>query len=143
MIKAVNGRYRIQLTTNFYLDEFTCKDGRGTIIHKPNDRFVVCVQMLQEARGRIKEGLKINSAYRTWAHHKAIYQRLKKPVTKKSKHLENHAFDVTYYDPKLRTKNRIIKLKEALIASGFQGIGINLVKMFVHCDAGLKRSWTY
>ena len=101
------------------------------------------VLMLQMARARVKAGLKIGSAYRTWDHHYALYKRLKRPITTKSKHLENHAFDVTYWNRELRTKKNMLALRDALIASGFTGIGTNLKKMFVHVDLGPKRSWTY
>jgi uncharacterized protein YcbK (DUF882 family) len=112
-----------QLSRNFWLSEFACKDGSDKILI--DDKLI---RLLQELRNALKTPVHINSGYRTPSYNKNI------GGAKNSMHTKGKAVDITAvgYSP----KQLIIYAK----AIGFNGIG--LYDNFTHVDTRLfKASW--
>lgn len=123
----------MQLTTNFHLAEFSCKDGSPV----PADKIPVVQQLannLQVLRDSIGDALHINSAYRTPAYNKKI------GGVKDSQHIQCKAADIT---AKNFTPKQLAARIEKLIKDGqmVQG-GIGVYKGFVHYDIrGTAARW--
>lgn len=83
---------------------------------------------LQEVRQRIGKPLRINSAYRSAAHNKAV------GGSPTSQHLHGRAFDVALSAGV--TREALTRLAKA---AGFTGIG--QYDSFVHVDTGPARTW--
>lgn len=133
-----------QLTTNFTLDEFKCKDGTPV----PEEYFcnvqtlAAQLQILRDdinanrpagAPAGIPLTIPINSGYRTPEYNKSI------GGAKNSAHMKAMAADITqkFHTPK-QLKARIEKLiKEGKMQNG----GIGLYPGFVHYDIGPVRRW--
>lgn len=133
-----------QLTTNFHIDEFKCKDGTPV----PEEYFCnvqTLAANLQILRDDINKNrpakapatgvltLPLNSGYRTPTYNKSI------GGAKNSMHMQAKAADITqkYMTPK-ELKARIEKLiKEGKMQNG----GIGLYPGFVHYDIGPVRRW--
>jgi uncharacterized protein YcbK (DUF882 family) len=112
-----------QLSKNFWLSEFKCKDGSDKILI--DDKLI---RLLQELRNSLKAPVHIISGYRTPSHNAKVGGK------KNSQHLKGKAVDITAigYSP----KQLIVYAK----AVGFTGIG--LYDEFVHVDTRLfKASW--
>jgi len=166
MKKPIHPRYknadRIPITTDFYLDEFVCKDSKGSFIYKRYGNFVKMVEILQYTRdalnvmkgvfnlkGLDEVALTINSAYRTWEHHLKTYAEINQlrrklgkktvKVTTKSRHLFNDAVDVTYSNRKLRTKFNLELLAKVMKYCGFPAADPHPIKKHVHGDFGRAR----
>lgn len=125
----------MQITKNFKLSEFDCKDGSvmpDTVIF----RVVKLANQLQVLRDYLNKPISINSGYRSKSYNAIIGG-----VTN-SQHILGNASDITVKGLKpLQVKEAI----EHLINKGdmLQG-GIGLYKTFIHYDIGYngkKRRW--
>jgi len=123
----------MQLTTNFSLSEFACKDGTPV-----PDELLHNVQLLatnlQVLRDYLGESIHINSGYRTPAYNAKVGGK------KASFHLKAMAGDLT---TKSRTPKQLAAVIEKLIAQGKmkQG-GLGVYPGFVHYDVrGVKARW--
>lgn len=123
----------MQLTKNFNLLEFRCKDGT----HVPEELIPNVQELannLQVIRDRIGVPLHINSAYRTAKHNKRM------GGTEKSQHLEGKAADLRAdsYTPKELHRTIAKLIEEGKVKEG----GLGLYKHFVHYDIrGVKARW--
>lgn len=123
----------MQLTTNFHLDEFKCKDGNGV----PTDllpNVQLLAKNLQVLRDFLGAPLHINSGYRSIAYNKKVGG---KPL---SQHLKAKAADIT---TKNKSPKQLAAIIEKLIAEGKmkQG-GLGIYPGFVHYDVrGNKARW--
>lgn len=123
----------MQLTKNFDLAEFACKDGTPVPV-----TMIPTVQELannlQVIRDTIGEGLHINSAYRTPAYNKKI------GGAKDSQHPKGRAADLTCKSKTPKQLHAIILklIKEGKIKQG----GVGLYPGFVHYDIrGTEARW--
>jgi uncharacterized protein YcbK (DUF882 family) len=123
----------MQLTTNFSLSEFKCRDGSEVPANLlPNVELLA--KNLQVLRDHIGEPIHINSAYRTPAYNKKVGG---KPA---SKHMIAQAADIT---SKNYTPKKLAAVIEKLISQGKmrQG-GLGIYPGFVHYDVrGTKARW--
>lgn len=123
----------MQLTNNFHLAEFSCRDG-SPVPPELMDNVKKLAANLQVIRDTIGEGLHINSAYRTPDYNKKI------GGAKNSQHLQAKAADLTC---KNKTPKQLAKIIEQLITDKkiSQG-GIGVYPGFVHYDCrGTKARW--
>ena len=109
----------IQLTKNFNINEFKCKDGSDEVIVDPE-----LVELLQILRDRINKPIVIVSGYRTKEYNKKI------KGAPNSYHLKGQAADIRVegVDPK------IMAIHAAKV--GFRGIGV--YNNFIHVDVRQK-----
>ncbi len=114
-----------QLTTNFHIREFKCKDGCEV-----PEQYICNVQavasQLQILRDYLGESININSAYRTESYNKKVGG---KP---KSQHLTASAADITV---KSKSPKQLAAVVEKLISDKkltFGGLGI--YPGFIHVD---------
>lgn len=123
----------MQLTKNFRLSEFDCRDGTPVPQHLvPNIQKLA--NNLQVLRDYIGEPIHINSAYRTLSYNKKV------GGAKNSQHPKGNAADITAksYSPK-----KLAAVIEKLIKDGKmdQG-GIGVYPGFTHYDTrGVKARW--
>lgn len=123
----------MELTTNFDLSEFACRDGT----HVPTKYLFNVKELaenLQVLRDYLGESVHINSSYRHPAYNKMIGG---KP---KSQHLTASAADIT---TKSKTPKQLAAVIEKLIAEKKmkQG-GLGVYPGFVHYDIrGTKARW--
>lgn len=113
----------LQLSKNFKVKEFACKDGSDPVFISPE-----LVEVLQKIRNHFGKPVNINSAYRTPAHNK------KEGGASYSQHLYGTAVDirVTGVTPK-----QVAQYAETLL-SGRGGIGI--YNNFTHVDVRETKS---
>jgi uncharacterized protein YcbK (DUF882 family) len=123
----------MQLTTNFNVVEFMCKDGTPV-----PEKYICNVQTLasnlQVLRDYLGEPVKLNSGYRTESYNKKVGG---KPA---SKHLIAQAADITV---KSKTPKQLAAIIEKLISEKKmkQG-GLGVYPGFVHYDVrGTKARW--
>lgn len=117
---------KIKISKNFYLHEFQCKDGSQLVMLDE-----ALLQKLQELRDKIGLPIRINSAYRTPEHNKAI------GGSPKSQHMLGKAADISVSG--ISAESLAIMCE----TMGFGGIGIYKSKGFVHVDTRSKKSrWT-
>lgn len=120
-----------QLTTNFHLSEFDCRD--GTPVPQQYFRNVKKVaNQLQVLRDYLGEPVRILSAYRTPSHNKKV------GGASRSFHLTASAADIT---TKSKTPRQLAAIVERLIAKGsltFGGLGI--YPGFIHVDIRTNKS---
>lgn len=123
-----------QLTTNFNISEFACKDGTAVPDTYRNNALEVA-QNLQVLRDTLGKPISINSAYRTVSHNKSVGGE------PNSYHLRAQAADIVVsgYTPSA-VKGAIEKLiKEGKMKQG----GIGLYNSFVHYDIrGTAARWS-
>lgn len=123
----------MQLTTNFNLAEFACKDGTPVPADLiPNVELLA--KNLQVLRDHLGEPIHINSGYRSPAHNEKVGGK------KNSKHMKAMAADITC---KSKTPKQLAAIIEKLIAAKKmkQG-GIGIYPGFVHYDVrGSKARW--
>lgn len=115
----------MQLTTNFHLSEFACKDG-SPVPEELIPNITKLAVNLQVLRDYIDEPLHINSGYRSPAHNARVGGK------KNSYHLKGMAADIT---AKSYTPKKLAQIIEKLIAEGkvkFGGLG--LYPGFCHVD---------
>lgn len=123
------------LSTNFKVKEFACKDGSDTVLIDSD-----LVKVLQQVRDKFKVAVKINSAYRTTAYNKKV------GGSTNSQHTKGTAADIVVTGiPPIRVALYIASL------SYFQnrgGIGLysrqtSSLDGFVHVDVRATKSrWT-
>lgn len=115
----------MQLTKNFDLEEFACKDGTPVPPElMPNVKKLA--ENLQVLRDYIGEPIHVNSGYRTPVYNAKVGGK------KKSQHLLAKASDITV---KSKTPKQLAAIVEKLIAKGelkFGGLGI--YPGFIHVD---------
>lgn len=123
----------MNLTPNFKLAEFACKD--GTLVPAslmPN--IIRLAVELQKLRDTIGKPIHINSAYRTPTYNRKI------GGAKNSMHVQGKAADITV---KGMTSTELYDTIEKLIAEkvvDFKGVGV--YDTFVHVDIrGYKARW--
>lgn len=115
----------MQLTTNFNLAEFACKDGTPV----PSDlipNVELLAKNLQVLRDHLGEPIHINSGYRSPAHNAKVGGK------KNSYHMKAMAADITC---KSKTPKQLAAIIEKLIAAKKmkQG-GLGIYPGFVHFD---------
>lgn len=123
----------MQLTKNFKLEEFSCKD--GTVVPQeliPNVQELA--SYLQIIRNELGFGFTPNSAYRTIDHNKDI------GGSKKSRHLTAEACDIP---AKKISSIKLYNLIDRLIKDGkIKEGGLGLYNSFVHYDIrGYRARW--
>lgn len=124
----------MQLTKNFYLAEFHCRDGTKVPADlMPNVRELA--ENLQVLRDEIGEPVHINSAYRTKAYNKKV------GGVPSSQHIKAKAADITAksYTPKqlAAVVERLIKAKKLW----FGGLGV--YPGFIHVDTRKNKARWY
>lgn len=123
----------MQLSKNFYLEEFNCRDGTP-VPAKFFDNVKTLASNLQVLRDFIGEPIHINSGYRTPEYNKKVGGK------KNSQHLTASAADIAC---KSRTPKQLASVIERLIKEGKmrQG-GIGIYPGFVHYDIrGVRARW--
>lgn len=125
----------MRLTKNFTRREFKSKDGA----QMPED--VLCnikdlADNLQVLRDFLGEPIRINSAYRSPAHNKAI------GGVKNSQHVLGKAADIKVKD--IETKDLYLIIESLIIDGQMTDGGLGLYDTFVHYDIrGSKARWDY
>lgn len=125
----------MRLTKNFTRREFKSKDGSKM----PED--VLCnikdlADNLQVLRDFLGEPIRINSAYRSPAHNKAI------GGVKNSQHVLGKAADIKVKD--IETKDLYLIIESLIIDGQMTDGGLGLYDTFVHYDIrGSKARWDY
>lgn len=127
----------MQLTKNFHLSEFACKDKNQTPVpaeYMPN--VTLLAENLQVLRDFIDQPIDLNSAYRTPAYNEKV------GGSPKSQHLVALAGDIDCSELNW-TPRQIAKIIESLIELGLMTEGgIGIYSTFVHYDArGTKARW--
>lgn len=122
-----------QLTPNFYISEFMCRD--GTPVPKSlYSNVKELAENLQVLRDYLGEPIHLNSGYRTPSHNKKVGGK------SNSFHLKAMAADITC---KSKSPKQLAAIIEKLIAAKKmkQG-GIGIYSGFVHYDVrGTKARW--
>jgi uncharacterized protein YcbK (DUF882 family) len=119
-----------QLSPNFKVSEFACRDGSDVILINPH-----LVEILERVRNHFGKNVRINSGYRTPSYNSGLRSKSKN-VAKTSQHLFGNAADITISG---------VSPKEIynFINPNHQG-GLGLYSNFVHVDVrdtvGLNRS---
>jgi zinc D-Ala-D-Ala carboxypeptidase len=106
----------------FKLSEFDSPDAPGSGANMDKE----FLYLIDKAREHAGVPFKINSGYRTKAHHDALAKRGYK-TAKNSAHLTGHAADIHCTDSAKR-----YRILEALMLVGFDRIGI--ADTFIHVD---------
>lgn len=110
----------------FKQEEFACKCGKCGKGFADMDETLLL--KLDEARKNAGIAFNITSAFRCPAHNKAV------GGVADSAHTTGKAVDISTPDNGAR-----FKIMKALLDVGFQRIGINLDKNFLHCDVDLNK----
>ena len=113
----------IQLSKNFKVKEFACKDGSDTVFI--SDELVSLVQKIRDHYGK---SVTINSGYRTFSHNKKV------GGAKKSTHLVGIAADIMV---KGVSPAKVAAYAETLMP---EHGGIGQYKNFVHIDVRHEKS---
>jgi len=125
----------MRLTKNFTKREFKSKDGAAM----PDDVFANIKELasnLQVLRDFLGEPIRINSAYRSPAHNKAI------GGVKNSQHVLGRAADIKVRD--IETKDLYLIIESLIIDGKMKDGGLGLYDTFVHYDIrGSKARWDY
>lgn len=114
-----------QLTKNFKLSEFVCKDGSNTTMLD-----IEGILLLQVLRDHFEKPVFITSAFRTETHNKAC------GGSPNSQHLKGKAFDIKVADVHPEDVARVA------LQVGFNGVGVytNNGNFFTHVDTRQKRT---
>lgn len=123
----------MQLTKNFHISEFACKDG-SQVPPELVDNVQLLAKNLQVLRDHLGEPVRLNSGYRTPSYNARI------GGAKNSQHLLAKAADITV---KSKTPRQLAEIIERLILEGRmkQG-GIGIYPGFLHYDVrGRKVRW--
>lgn len=116
---------RVQLTDNFYLDEFICKD-ESDISKDVLKNIIELADNMQEIRDTIQASITVNSGYRSPTYNKSI------GGAKRSQHLLGMACDFTVkgYAP-----NEVAEIVESLMIGGHVvNGGLGRYNNFTHYD---------
>jgi hypothetical protein len=105
----------IQLSKNFKLSEFVCKDGSGKVLYVPE-----LIDKLQKLRDKVGKSIRITSAYRTPEYNKNC------GGIATSLHLSGEAADIKV------SGMTPLELAKAADKLGFKGIGV--YPTFTHVD---------
>jgi hypothetical protein len=108
------------LSPNFKVSEFACKDGSDVILINPH-----LIELLEKIREHFGKDININSGYRTPSYNAGLSKKSKK-VAKKSQHMFGNAADITISGV---TPKEIYNY----VDSFHQG-GLGLYSNFVHVD---------
>lgn len=122
-----------QLTDNFNINEFACRDGTP-VPDELECNVIVLAHNLQILREYLGEPIRLNSGYRTPEYNKRI------GGAKNSQHVKAKAADITV---KSKTPRQLAAIIEKLISERKmkQG-GIGIYPGFVHYDIrGTKARW--
>ena len=116
---------RIQLTKNFYLDEFTCRD-ESDISKEILFNIIALAKEMQEIRNVLDVSITVNSGYRSPNYNKSI------GGASKSQHLLGKACDFT---AKGLTPYEVAEILESLMQGGLiiNG-GLGEYDTFTHYD---------
>lgn len=125
----------MQLTKNFHLEEFRCKDG-----HLPPaqymDNIKELAENLQVLRDFIGKPIKINSGYRTPQYNKEI------GGVKNSQHIYGRAAD--FYIFGMSTQQILICIEQLVRAGRMKAGGVGIYDTFVHYDIrSYKSRWDF
>lgn len=125
----------MQITKNFNLNEFACKDGT-TVPDEFLDNVKELAENLQILRDHLGTSLHINSAYRTYAYNSQI------GGASKSQHLLAKAADIVSLK---HTPWQVYTAIMHLIAEGkMKDGGVGLYNTFVHYDVRDKKArWDF
>lgn len=125
----------MRLTKNFTKREFKSKDGAAM----PDDVLTNIKELasnLQVLRDFLGEPIRINSAYRSPAHNKAI------GGVKNSQHVSGRAADIKVKD--IETKDLYLIIESLIIDGKMKDGGLGLYDTFVHYDIrDSKARWDY
>jgi len=123
----------MQLTNNFSLNEFACKDNTP-VPYELKSKVQALAEQLQILRDYLNEPIHINSGYRTPAYNKKIGG---KP---NSYHIKAMAADITV---KSKTPKQLALVIEKLISNGTLKIGgMGVYNGFIHVDTRkVKARW--
>lgn len=114
-----------QLSKNFKVREFRCKDGSDPVFVAP-----LLVHILQTIRGIAGASVNINSAYRTPSHNKAV------GGVDNSRHMRGKAADIVVTG---MTPREVAELAEKIMPD-WGGIGV--YSTFTHIDLRpIKTRW--
>lgn len=115
----------MNLSNNFRLEEFNCKDGTEVPAELMGN-VIKLAEQLQILRDNLGESIHVNSGYRTPAYNKKVGGKAN------SQHLQAKAADITC---KTKTPKQLASFIEKLITKGvvkFGGVGV--YPGFVHVD---------
>ena len=124
---------RVQLTKNFYLDEFQCKD-LSDIPLEVFDNILELADNMQVIRDILKRPITVNSGYRSPEYNEKIGGK------KGSKHKLGQACDFTVKGLMPNEVAKAVKMliTEMLISQG----GVGMYDTFTHYDIrGTKARW--
>jgi uncharacterized protein YcbK (DUF882 family) len=114
----------IQISKNFKLSEFQCKDSSQLV--KIDEKLLALLQIMRDKLGK---PMTIHSGYRTPEYNKKV------GGSPNSQHLKGTACD---FSVKGMTPKQLAVIAEQV---GFDGIGV--YKTFIHCDCrGYKARWS-
>ena len=125
----------MQLTKNFNLSEFACKDGTQVPVEY-YDNVKKLAYSLQALRDYLEAPIRINSSYRHESYNKAV------GGSKSSQHLYARAADITCdgYTPEQVAKAIETLIEERLMDNG----GLGRYNTFTHYDVrSYKARWDY
>lgn len=128
----------MKLTQNFSLSEFLCPGVTEQALHRMGEaRFEIMMlaNRLQVLRDYYGRRIKINSGFRTWEHHAAIYKKLNQEPPEQSYHLIGAAADIVVIG--IPAHHVWFEWKDKW--SG----GLGAYKTFCHFDTGPKRRWDF
>tara|TARA_R110002126_G_scaffold187332_2_gene335916 strand:+ start:179 stop:574 length:396 start_codon:yes stop_codon:yes gene_type:complete len=125
----------MRLTTNFWLEEFQCKDGSEMPIAVFR-KIEILAKQLQVIRDVLNVPMTLTSAYRSPSHNRAI------GGVKSSQHLLGTACDIQV---KGMSSQEVYDTIEMLIEEGsIKNGGLGLYYNFVHYDVrGYKARWNF
>lgn len=125
----------MDLSTNFKLEEFACKDGVPVpVVYWENVQELAC--NLQILRDSFKQPILINSAYRHLDYNRAI------GGSKNSRHLTAEAADIRIKG--VRPEEIYARIERLIETGKMKEGGLGLYDTFVHYDIrGNKARWNY
>jgi uncharacterized protein YcbK (DUF882 family) len=121
-----------QLTPNFNIKEFRCKDGTD-VPDEYECNVIVLAQNLQILRDHLGEPITVHSGYRTPTYNASV------GGASRSQHKLAKAADITVKSKTPKQLHTIILnlIKEGKMRNG----GLGLYSTFVHYDIGSVRRW--
>lgn len=120
------------LTKNFSLSEFNCKDGTA-VPTKYICNVTELAKQLQVLRDEVDQPIDIESGYRTPTHNKKV------GGAKNSQHLYGTAADIKVRN--MTPKEVVTKIEEMILQGKLKNGGLGLYASWVHYDIGPVRRW--